>query len=134
MNLYHVWEREVVSMGRYLVGVVGDELLQAVVKHQLFLTSKGRNNVLQSACNILGQHELYPDLLEKWRRREQTPLAKEGIQQLAVAQAVQLVDKLTSKGIHGVLYHQTSEGEGYDTEGSFAWLTMDGFEQRPKGW
>ena len=67
MNLYHVWEREVVSMGRYLVGVVGDELLQAVVKHQLFLTSKGRNNVLQSACNILGQHELYPDC---WRSGE----------------------------------------------------------------
>ena len=45
INLFHTWEREVVSTGLYLVGAVEDELLQAVVKHQLFLTNKGRNNV-----------------------------------------------------------------------------------------
>ena len=88
MNLNHVWEKEVVSMGLYLVGTVEDDLVQPVVKHQLYLTNKGRHNTLQDACNVLPQHDLYPELLKKWRARELTPSAREGTYEVAAAQAV----------------------------------------------
>ena len=38
VNIHQAYEQEVVASGLYLVSAVQDELLQAVVKHQLFLT------------------------------------------------------------------------------------------------
>ena len=57
-NIRQAYKREVVASGLYLVSAVRDEFLQAVVKHQLFLTQKGRHNNLQVAVNVL---EWYPD-------------------------------------------------------------------------
>ena len=51
------------------------------------------------------------------------PSFQRGSAHLAAAQAVQLVERLTGKAIHGVFYHQT-ERQGYDTDGSFTWLTV----------
>ena len=42
------------------------------------------------------------------------------------------MERLTGKAIHGVFYHQT-EGQGYDTDGSFAWLTDGRFRAETEG-
>ena len=40
----------------YLVNAVKDKLIQAVVKHQLFLASKGKYSNLLTVYNILRQY------------------------------------------------------------------------------
>ena len=54
-----------VALELYLVNTDGDELLQAVVKHQLFLASKGKHSNLRTACNILHWYGVDTDLMEK---------------------------------------------------------------------
>ena len=63
MNIHQAYEREVVASELYLANAVGDELLQAVVKHQVFLSTKGKDSNLQAALDILQQHEVCPNLL-----------------------------------------------------------------------
>ena len=123
VNIYHAWEREVVASELYLVNAVEDELLQAVVRHHLFLVSKGRHSNLETACNILRQYDVFTDLEERVRSGESIPTTREGILQLKAAQVVKLVGTLTAKPIHKVFYQQASAAEGVDTEGTFAWLS-----------
>ena len=123
VSLYHAWEREVVSSKLYLVNAAEDELLQAVVRHQLFLAEKGRHSNLQTACNILQRYGAFTDLKERVRSGESIPTTHEGILQLKAAQVVKLVGTLTAKPIHKVFYQQASSAEGVDTRGTFAWLS-----------
>ena len=58
VNICQAYEQEVVASGLYLVSAVQDELLQAVMKHQLHLTHESRHNNLQAAVKVLEQ---YPD-------------------------------------------------------------------------
>ena len=53
VNIRQAYEREVVASELYLANAVGDELLQAVVKHQLFLSAKGKESILQAASDVL---------------------------------------------------------------------------------
>ena len=53
-SLRQVWERETVSLVAYLTES-DDPLLQAVVKHQQYLSSWGRYIILQEARRILEQ-------------------------------------------------------------------------------
>ena len=131
VNLYHAWEREVVSSELYLVNAAEGELLQAVVRHQLFLAEKGRHSNLQMACNILQRYGAFTDLKERVRSGESIPTTHEGILQLKATQVVKLVGTLTAKPIHKVFYQQVSSAElekplpGY--------LTGDS-RQRQKDW
>ena len=103
----------------YLVNAVEDELLQEVVRHHLFLVSKGRH----SNCNILRQYDVFTDLEERVRSGESIPTTREGILQLKAAQEVKLAGTLTAKPIHKVFYQQASAAEVVDTEETFAWLS-----------
>ena len=107
----------------YLVNVVGDELLQTVVQHDLFLASRGKHSSLQTACNILQRYGVSMDLEERVRSGESIPMTRESILQLKAAQVVKFVGTLTAKPIHKVYYQQASSAEGVDTEGTFAWLS-----------
>ena len=44
VNIHQTYEREVVASELYLANAVGDELLQVVVKHQVFLSTKGKDS------------------------------------------------------------------------------------------
>ena len=57
VNIRQAYEWELVASGLYLVSAVQDKLLQAVVKHQLYLTRKSKHNNLQAAMKVL---EWYP--------------------------------------------------------------------------
>ena len=82
VNLYQAWEREVVASELYLVNAVEDELLQTVVKHQLFLASRRKYSNLQTACNTLKRYGVYTDLQERVWSGESIPTTREGILQL----------------------------------------------------
>ena len=99
-----------------------DELLQAVVKHQLYLGEQARYSNLQRAIRVLGRYQLWPDLEESARRGDPIPSVKEGTSELKAAQACQFVHTLMSKPIHKV-YIQTSMSEDIDKQGTFAWLS-----------
>ena len=107
----------------YLVNAVGDEQLQAVVQHQLYLTSRGKHSSLQTACNILRWYGVLTELEEGVWSGESIPTTREGMLQLKAAQVVKFVGSLTAKPIHKVYYQQASSADGVDTEGSFAWLS-----------
>ena len=107
----------------YLVNSAGDELLQVVVQHHLFLTSRGKHSSLQTACTILRRYGVSTDLKERVRSGELLPTTREGILQLKAAQVVKFVGSLTAKPIHKVFYQQASSADGVDTEGTFAWLS-----------
>ena len=117
----------------YLVNAVGDELLQAVVRHHLFLVSKGRHSNLQTASNILRQYDVLTDLEGRVRSEESILTTREGILQLKAAQVVKLVGTLTAKPIHKVFYQQASAAEGVDTEGTFAWLSDGRLQAETEG-
>ena len=123
VNLYQAWEREVVASELYLVNSAENELLQAVVQHHLFLTSRGKHSSLQTACTILRRYGVSTDLKERVRSGELIPTTREGILQLKAAQVVKFVGSLTVKPIHKVFYQQATSAEGVDTEGTFAWLS-----------
>ena len=123
VNIYQAWEREMVATELYLVRANQDELLQAVVRHQLYLTSVDKHSNLQTACNILRRYGLYTDLEERVRTGESIPTAREGMLQLKGAQVTKFVATLTAKPIHEVYYQQASSADGVDTEGTFAWLS-----------
>ena len=123
VNLYQAWEREVVASELYLVNAVGDELLQAVVQHQLYLTSRDKHSSLQTACNILRRYGVLTELEEGVWSGESIPMTREGMLQLKATQVVKFVGSLTAKPIHKVYYQQASSADGVDTEGSFAWLS-----------
>ena len=44
MNINQAYEQEVMASGLYLAGSIQDELMQAVVKHQLYLADKARHS------------------------------------------------------------------------------------------
>ena len=123
VNLYQAWEREVVASELYLVSTIEDELLQTVVKHQLFLASRSKYSNLQTACNILQRYGVYTDLQERVWSGESISTTREGILQLKATQVVKLVGTLAAKPIHKVYYQQASSAEGVDTEETFAWLS-----------
>lgn len=61
-NLRHAYEQEVVGSALYLLNTtVPDQLLHAVVSHQLYLTGRQnrRYNNLQAAGDILGSMEWF---------------------------------------------------------------------------
>ena len=123
VNLCQAWEQEVVASELYLVNAIEDELLQAVVKHQLFLALGGKYSNLQTACNILRRYGVYTDLQERVQSGESIPTTREGILQHKATQVVKLVGTLTAKPTHKVYYQQASSAEGVDTEATFAWLS-----------
>ena len=112
------------ASGLYLVITARrDALLQAVVKHQLYVADKARYSNLQLATKFLQQYDVWPDLVGSIQRGDAIPEALEGILQLKAAQVSRLVSTLTAKPIHKVYYLQTSMAEGTDTDSTFAWLT-----------
>ena len=84
----------------YLVNSAGDELLQAVVQHHLFLTSRGKHSSLQTACTILRRYGVSTDLKERVRSGELLPTTREGILQLKAAQMVKFVGSLTAINLY----------------------------------
>ena len=75
-NLWHAYEQEVVGLVLYLLNMaVQDQLLQAVVSHQLYLIGhrNHRYSNLQGAVEIPGQYRVVPDLIEKLRTGEVIP-------------------------------------------------------------
>ena len=110
-------------MEQYLVNTIEDELLQVVVKHQLYLASMGKHSNLQTASNILWQYEVCPNLEKVIWAGDTIPEAREGILQLKAAQVVKLVITLTVKPIHKVYYQQACSVDNVDTEGTFSWLS-----------
>ena len=112
----------------YLVSAAeDDELLQAVLRHQLFLATNGEYSTLRTASSILQQYELCPYLVEIFQTGD------EGMGELKAAQAVKLVSALTAKPIHKVYFEQASTAEGVDTEGTFGWLTDGRFRAETEG-
>ena len=133
MNIRQAYEREVVASELYLANAVGDKLLQAVVKHQLFLPAKGKHNFLQAASDVLRQHEVCPDLVERLRNGEAIPNTREAVLKLKAAQAVQLVSTSTAKPIHKVYFQQASSAKEVDMEGTFGWLSDGRFRAETEG-
>ena len=135
-NLRHAYEQEVLGLVLYLLNTaVQDQLLQAVVSHQLYLMGHQncRYSNLQAAGDILMQYGVVPDLIEKLQTGEVIPKAREAILALKVAQADELVGTLTAKPIHGVYYQQAMAVEGNDLEGMFAWLSDVRFQEETEG-
>jgi len=123
-NIWQIYEKEVVASELYLVNTAAqDELLQAVVKHHLWMTDKGNHNNLQSARKVLGRYDLWPNLVEEVREGRAGPNDRIVMQDLKAAQAATLVSTLSAKPIHGVYYSQASSPDGVDQEGTFAWLS-----------
>ena len=118
VNIRQAYKREVVALGLYLVNAVQVELLQAVVKHKLFLTRKAGT----TTCRRLSRSWNSTPTVPTWWRGEAIREVREGMLQLKAAQACELARSLTAKPIHRVYYLQASESEGVDTEGTFAWL------------
>ena len=135
-NLRHAYEQEVVGSALYLLNMtVQDQLLQAVVSHQLYLAGhqNRRYSNLQAAGDILGQYRVVPDLIEKLRTGEVIPEACEGILVLKAAQDDELVGTLMAKPIHRVYYQQAMAVEGNNSEGTFAWLSDGRFWAETEG-
>ena len=133
VNIRQAYEGEVVASELYMANAGEDELLQAVVKHQLYLSAKGKHSILQAASDVLRQHEVCPDLVRKLRSGEAIPHTRESVLELKAAQAVQLVSTLTAKPIHKVYFQQASSAEGVDTEGTFGWLSDGRFRAETEG-
>ena len=122
-NIRQAYKKKVVASVLYLLNAARhDELLQAVVKHQLYLGEQARYSNLQRAFRVLGRYELWPDLEESARRGNPPPSVKDGTNEMKATQACQLVDSLMKKPIHKT-YIQTSMSEDIDREGTFAWLS-----------
>ena len=124
VNLRHAWEREVVSGTPYLAhAACGDELLSAVVGHQSYYFSRTGYSMAKKAVEMVQRYGILDgDLAECIESGEGLLQTSSIVAQLKAAQAVQLLETLTAKTIHGV-YYQTCLAPGNDTEGCHAWLT-----------
>ena len=120
-NLWHVREREVVSLVAYLTAS-DDPLLQAVVKHQLYLQSWGKYSILSEAKRILAQTEMTVTT-EGLQHEDQTLQPRRAVGMLKNAQLQQLTKELSRKTIHGQFFNQCRE-EGWDEPGSHLWLRI----------
>ena len=130
-SLLSVRERELVSMATYLTGS-DDPLLQAVVKHQLFLTSRGKYSVLEEARQILEQLPGL-EMTSTGVRHDGEPIRpRKAAAMLKAAQYDALQEKLERKTIHGVFYKQCQK-EGWDTPGSHLWLRSGKIQGKTEG-
>jgi len=111
VNICQAYEKEVVASELYILNTAAqDELLQVVMAHQLFLTSKGRSNNLQNCCKILGQYSLHQNLLDDVWDEGEIPWTGKVMSQLKAVQASRLVGTLLVKSFYGVFYQQTRGG------------------------
>ena len=74
MNIHQACECKVVESGLYLVGYIQAELLQVVVKHQLYPADRARHNNLLHASEILAQYSIWADLAGKALRGDTIPI------------------------------------------------------------
>ena len=87
---------------------------------------------MRGARLVLGRYDLCPDLIERVQEGRVGPLdciEKE----LRVTQAAHLVSTLSTKSIYGVYYRQTSDVDGVDREGTFAWMFDGRFRAETEG-
>lgn len=118
--------------GGFRINAVKDELLQAVEKHQLFLTTKEKHSNLQAALDILGSMKCAFNLIGSIQRGESVLSTHEGVLELKAAQVVKLVSTFTDEPIHKVYFEQASSAE-VDTEGTFGWLVNGRFQAEMEG-
>jgi len=118
------YEREVVASEIYLVNTAAqDEMLQAVVKHQLWMTERNHHNNLQAANAVLKKYDFDGRFLVELLQNGWPPADRVNLSELAATQAFQLVDALSRKAIHGVYYEPFQTSEEVDHKGSFSWLS-----------
>ena len=121
-RLVQTWEREITSTAVYLV-TSGDPHLQAVVKHQLWLSGRNRHSNLQEAQRTLERLQLPLSLSESGVYLDQELVPPRQVSKLVkTAQMEALHETLCQKKIHGVFFKQCLE-PNHDTSGSHIWLS-----------
>ena len=109
-------------MAVYLV-TSDDPHLQAVVKHQLWLSERNRHSNLQEAQRTLERLQLPLSLSESGVYLDQEPVPLRQVSKLVkTAQMEALQEMLCQKKIHGVFFKQYLE-PNRDTLGSHIWLS-----------
>ena len=86
-------------------------MLQAVVKHQLWMTERNHHNTLQAANEVLNKYDFEGRCLVEQVRNGWAPADRVNLSELAAAQALKLADALSRKAIHGVYYEQFRTSE-----------------------
>ena len=97
--------------------------MRAVVEHHSYLEERGGHSIVKLAICTLQKYGLAEsDLVKSIEEGRGLPQPKEVVDKLKAAQAVDMVDRLCAKAIHGV-YYQTCMAPGNDQDGCHAWLT-----------
>lgn len=116
-GLAHVYQREIVSVGAYLV-TSDDPIHRAIVEHQRWRAGRGRFSLINEAEKVMAEIGMSIKL-ERGEVREM------GTKKLACsvshAQQIQMEEQLSLKTIHGV-FMEGSKQPGRDFKSTHMWL------------